>query len=311
MSRMPHHNDVAFRGTLLRDEPMSRHTSLKVGGPADLFAIPEDVEDLQQLVKWLAEQQIPWMAIGRGYNLLVRDGGIRGAVISLERFNRIEAISSPPPARGEGQGGGLIMAEAGAENLAVVRFAQQLELGGIGFISGIPGTIGGAIRMNAGAYGQGILEHTVCITLMREGEVRKFCIDELDYGYRRLDLQTGDLVLSATFQLVRQAFELTEREIRNDLELRRTRHNVGFPSAGSFFKNPPGQAAWKLIEAAGMRGCRVGGAQVSEVHGNFLVNTGEATAADFLMLACKVKEAVKQSCGVALEEEVRVVGEEP
>lgn len=289
-----------FRGTLLRDEPMSRHTSLKVGGPADLYAIPENAEDLQQLVKWLGEQQTPWMAIGRGYNLLVRDGGIRGAVISLERFNRISDLGEL-----------RIMAEAGAENLAVVRFAQQLGLGGIGFISGIPGTIGGAIRMNAGAYGQGILEHTVCMTLLREGEVREFCIDELDYGYRHLDLQTGDLLLSATFQLVERAHEDTETEIRNDLELRRTKHNVGHPSAGSFFKNPKGQAAWKLIEAAGMRGCRVGGAQVSEVHGNFLVNVGEATAADFLMLACKVKEAVNQSCGVALEEEVRIVGEEP
>lgn len=289
-----------FRGPLLLDEPMSRHTSLKVGGPADLYAVPEDAEDLQQLVKWLAEQQIPWMAIGRGYNLLVRDGGIRGAVISLERFNRISDLGEL-----------RITAEAGAENLAVVRFAQQLGLGGIGFISGIPGTIGGAIRMNAGAYGQGILEHTVCMTLLREGEVREFCIDELDYGYRHLDLQTGDLVLSATFQLVERAHEDTETEIRNDLELRRTKHNVGHPSAGSFFKNPKGQAAWKLIEAAGMRGCRVGGAQVSEVHGNFLVNVGEATAADFLMLACKVKEAVNQSCGVALEEEVRIVGEEP
>ncbi len=289
-----------FRGQLLENEPMSRHTSLKVGGPADLYAIPEDAEDLQQLLKQLCERQIPWMAIGRGYNLLVRDGGIRGAVISLESLNRISDLGEQ-----------RIMAEAGAENLAVVRFAQQRGLGGIGFISGIPGTIGGAIRMNAGAYGQGILEHTVCMTLLREGLVRNYCIDELDYGYRRLDLQTGDMVLSATFQLVERTQEDTETEISNDLELRRTKHNVGHPSAGSFFKNPTGQAAWKLIEAAEMRGCRVGGAQVSEVHGNFLVNVGEATAADFLMLACKVKEAVYQSCGVSLEEEVRIVGEEP
>lgn len=279
---------------------MSRHTSLKVGGPADLYAVPQDIDDLQLLVRQLAERQIPWLVIGRGYNLLVRDGGIRGAVISLEQFSRIEAV-----------GDGMIRAEAGAENLALVRFGQQLGLGGIGFIAGIPGTIGGAIRMNAGAYGEGVLQRTACITLLRNGVVREFGIDELDYGYRRLDLQPGDLVLAATLQLESREPAETEAEVRNDLELRRSKHNVGFPSAGSFFKNPEGQAAWRLIDAANMRGAREGGALVSPVHSNFLVNSGNATAADFLKLAQQVKAAVFEQSGVALEEEVRVVGEEP
>lgn len=279
---------------------MSRHTSLKVGGPADLYAVPRDVDDLQLLVRQLAEHQIPWLAIGRGYNLLVRDGGIRGAVISLERFNRIEAV-----------GDGLIRAEAGAENLALVRFGQQLGLGGIGFIAGIPGTIGGAIRMNAGAYGEGILQRTARITLLRDGTVHEFGIAELEYGYRRLDLQPGDLVLAATLQLEPRDPAETEAEVRNDLELRRSKHNVGHPSAGSFFKNPAGQAAWQLIDAANMRGASEGGALVSPVHSNFLVNSGNATAADFLRLAQRVKTAVLEQSGVALEEEVRIVGEEP
>jgi UDP-N-acetylmuramate dehydrogenase len=279
---------------------MSRHTSLKVGGPADLYAVPQDIDDLQLLVRQLAERQIPWLVIGRGYNLLVRDGGIRGAVISLEQFSRIEAV-----------GDGMIRAEAGAENLALVRFGQQLGLGGIGFIAGIPGTIGGAIRMNAGAYGESVLQRTACITLLRNGVVREFGIDELDYGYRRLDLQPGDLVLAATLQLESREPAETEAEVRNDLELRRSKHNVGFPSAGSFFKNPEGQAAWRLIDAANMRGAREGGALVSPVHSNFLVNSGNATAADFLKLAQQVKAAVFEQSGVALEEEVRVVGEEP
>ncbi len=279
---------------------MSRHTSLKVGGPVDLYAVPQDAEDLQMLVRQLTEQQIPWLAIGRGYNLLVRDGGIRGAVISLEQFNRIEAV-----------GDGRIRAEAGAENLAVVRFGQQLGLGGVGFISGIPGTIGGAIRMNAGAYGEGVLQHTVCIALLRGGTVCEFCIDELEYGYRRLDLLPGDVVLAATLQLEPRDPAVTETEIRNDLELRRSKHNVGHPSAGSFFKNPAGQAAWRLIDAAGLRGASEGGALVSPVHSNFLVNSGNATAADFLMLSQRVKAAVLEQSGVALEEEVRIVGEEP
>jgi UDP-N-acetylmuramate dehydrogenase len=285
-----------IRGQLLRDEPMSRHTSLKVGGPADLFAIPMDTDDLQNLLACLEEQRIPWVTIGRGYNLLVRDGGIRGAVISLEHFNRITVSDDRQ-----------IHAEAGAENLAVVRFAQQLGLGGIGFISGIPGTIGGAIRMNAGAYGQGILEHTDCLTLLRDGLVRTFYMAELQYSYRHLQLEAGDIVLAALFKLHEREAHHTEDEIRKDSELRRSKHNVGFPSAGSFFKNPNGQASWRLIDAAGMRGVRVGGAQVSEQHSNFLVNTGGATAADFLELAKTVKNAVFVTSGVTLEEEVRIL----
>lgn len=277
---------------------MSLHTSLKVGGPADLYAIPEDAEDLARLLAWLGERDIPWLPVGRGYNLLVMDRGIRGAVISLERFNRITA--------GEGA---LVKAETGAENLALVRFAQNLGLGGIGFISGIPGTIGGAIKMNAGAYGEGILERTDRLTLLRGGRAEDFRLSELDYGYRHLRLEEGDIILAATFKLERREPFLTEEEILKDTRLRRSKHNVGYPSAGSFFKNPQGGAAWKLIDAAGMRGAKVGGAQVSGVHSNFLVNSGGATAEDFMKLSALVKSAVFAASGVALEEEVRVVGD--
>lgn len=290
--------DLTIRGTILCNEPMSRHTSLKVGGVADIFAIPEDAADLQTLVGQLSAAGVPWLTVGRGYNLLVKDGGIRGAVISLEQFNGIDR-----------QGEHCIRVEAGVENLAVVRFAQQFGLGGIGFISGIPGTIGGAVRMNAGAYGEGILERAECLTLLRKGEIREFCSDQLDYGYRRLSLENGDILLAVLLRLEPRDRESTEEEIRKDLALRRDKHNVGFPSAGSFFKNPPGQAAWRLIDAAGLRGLQIGGAQVSEVHSNFLINRGEATAADFLALAGKVKSSVFASSGIMLEEEVRIVGE--
>jgi UDP-N-acetylmuramate dehydrogenase len=291
--------DGIIRGLLLRDEPMSLHTSLKVGGKADLFAVPEDTADLQNLLQWLRSNDQPWLVIGRGYNLLVRDKGIRGAVISLERFNSIQQIDEMH-----------IRADAGAENLSVVRYAQLQGLGGIGFISGIPGTVGGAIRMNAGAYGQGILDHTQCLTLLRDGSVKELCINELDYGYRRLNLREDDLVLSALFRLEECEPQRTEEEIRKDLELRRSKHNVGFPSAGSFFKNPQGQAAWRLIDAAGLRGTRVGGAMVSPVHSNFLVNAGGATAKDFLNLSATIKKEVFKISGVTLEEEVRIVGAE-
>jgi UDP-N-acetylmuramate dehydrogenase len=279
---------------------MSRHTSLKVGGAADLYAEPEDADDLLTLVRGLEERQSPWLAIGRGYNLLVRDGGIRGAVISLAHFNRISEA-----------GERLIRAEAGAENLALVRFAQERGLGGIGFISGIPGTVGGAVKMNAGAYGSWVLERLESLTLLRDDTVAEYPREDLGYGYRHLALPVGAIVLAALFRLVPCDPQRTEEEIRKDTELRRSKHNVGFPSAGSFFKNPPGQASWRLIDQAGLRGVAVGGAQVSEVHSNFLINRGGATAADFLELARRVKEAVFKASGVKLEEEVRIVGEEP
>ena len=279
---------------------MSRHTSLKVGGAADLYAEPEDADDLLTLARALKDRQIPWMAIGSGYNLLVRDGGIRGAVISLMRFNRISEA-----------GDRLIRAEAGAENLALVRFAQERGLGGIGFICGIPGTVGGAVKMNAGAYGSGILERLESLTLLQGDSVAEYPREELQFGYRHLALPTGAIVLAALFRLVPSDPQLTEEEIRKDTELRRSKHNVGFPSAGSFFKNPSGQAAWRLIDQAGLRGTTVGGAQVSEVHSNFLINRGGATANDFLELARLVREVVFNTTGIKLEEEVRIVGEEP
>ena len=288
-----------FRGQVLCDEPMSRHTSLKVGGPADLFVVPADMDDLQTLVGQLGAAGVPWLAVGRGYNLLVRDGGIRGAVISLERFTRLEARE-----------GARIAVGAGVENLALVRFGQSLGLGGVGFMAGIPGTIGGAVRMNAGAYGEGILQRAVCLTLLRAGQVREFCISEVDYGYRRLGLEPGDIILGLLLQLEERDSALTEEEVRKDLELRRTKHNVGFPSAGSFFKNPAGEQAWRLIERSGLRGQRVGGAQVSEVHCNFLINRGGATASDFLALSAQIKERVQQETGFLLEEEVRIIGED-
>ncbi|HWI39986.1 MAG TPA: UDP-N-acetylmuramate dehydrogenase, partial [Verrucomicrobiae bacterium] len=237
--------------------------------------------------------------IGGGYNLLVRDGGIRGAVISLARLNRME-FASPDAVR----------AEAGVENLALVRFAQVKGLGGISFIAGIPGTLGGAVSMNAGAYGEGILEKAVSITLLRRGDFVEVPRGELDFGYRRLTLDAGDVVVAAAFALEQRDPSRTEEEIRKDLELRRTKHAVRHPSAGSFFKNPAGEGAWRLIDGAGLRGTCVGGAMVSEVHANFLVNTGGATAGDFLELAALVKKRVLDTYGVLLEEEVRILGED-
>ena len=294
-----HVTGQSFRGTLLQSEPLSRHTSLKVGGPADLFAVPEDADDLLVLLALLEEQHTPWLIVGGGYNLLVRDGGFRGAIISLKNLNRIELHD------------GLIYAEAGAANQALAMFARDNGLAGLEFLVGIPGSLGGAIRMNAGAHGAETFDRVVSVDLISGGVRQKRGKMSLNYGYRSLQLAPDELIISAEFCCPADSREAIEQRIDDCLAKRRATQQVGLPNAGSFFKNPPGRSAWRLIDEAGLRGATIGGAQVSEVHSNFLVNRGGATASDFLQLAGLIKDKVMQKCGVQLEEEVRIVGADP
>ena len=288
----------SLRGEVKQDEPLARHTSLKVGGPADCFALPADRDDLVALVGSLDREQIPWFVIGGGYNLLVRDGGFRGVAISLARLNAIE------------QQGHLVTAGAGTFNGVMVRFAERASLAGLEFLIGIPGTVGGALAMNAGAHGEAILDRVARLTTMTGGTIREKGRGELRYGYRHLELAPGGIILDATFTLAPGAPVEIEERIEGFLTHRRHAQRVSHPSAGCFFKNPPGEHAWRLIDQAGMRGCRVGGAQVSAVHANFLVNRGGARAGDFLQLAAQVKEKVQAVSGIVLEEEVRIMGED-
>uniref|UniRef100_A0A831XE75 UDP-N-acetylenolpyruvoylglucosamine reductase n=1 Tax=Geobacter metallireducens TaxID=28232 RepID=A0A831XE75_GEOME len=287
------------RGEILRDEPMARHTSLKVGGPADFFVIPADRDDLGALLALLAETGTPHLAVGGGYNLLVRDGGIRGVVISLARLDEVSLLD-----------GGRVRAGAGAANGRLVRLLRDKGLGGLEFLCGIPGTVGGALAMNAGAHGGAILDHLEELVTIRAGKVVSTGRDGLDYGYRFLGLAPGEIIVGATFRLEPADPDQIGARMADCLAHRAASQKVGFPNAGSFFKNPEGEAAWRLIERGGLRGARIGGAQVSEVHANFLVNRGDATAADFLALAARIKDVVRQITGTALEEEVRIVGEE-
>lgn len=287
------------RGEILRDEPLVRHTSLKVGGPADLFVTPADRDDLQTLVDRLLAAKIPYLVVGGGYNLLVRDGGFRGVVISLRALNRLEDL---PSAR--------VSAEAGASNGALVRFAEERSLAGLEFLIGIPGTVGGAIAVNAGAHGEAVLDRVESLTTLREGRVVVTDKEKLTFGYRQLVLVPGEIVLAATFRLASGNAAAIEERIEGFLAHRRTAQRVGYPNAGSFFKNPPGKQAWQLIDAAGLRGSLIGAAQVAEAHANFLVNRGGATAKDFIELAGLIKAKVKEQSGILLEEEVRIVGED-
>jgi UDP-N-acetylmuramate dehydrogenase len=290
---------TVFSGKLLQQEPLAHHTSLRVGGPSDLFAVPRDREDLQRLLQVLDEQQIPRMVIGGGYNLLVRDGGFRGAAISLEKLQQLTVLQD-----------GLIRAEAGGRNIDLARLAEAHGLCGIEFLVGIPGTVGGAVRMNAGAHGGEIFDHLASLEIMDEDGVRTCDKKTFEYGYRRLQLEPNKIIIAANFKLAAGNREAIATAMDACLQKRREVQQVRFPNAGSFFKNPAGQSAWRLIDQAGLRGMAVGGAQVSEVHCNFLINRWNATATDFLNLAALVKEKVFAASGVELEEEVRITGED-
>jgi len=237
--------------------------------------------------------------IGGGYNLLIRDGGFRGVVISLNKLNQMEST-----------GNGTIRADAGVRNIDLSRLAEAHGLTGLEFLVGIPGTVGGAVRMNAGAHGSEVFDHITCVDILVDGKIIPYTKETLNYGYRSLQLDPEKIIIAANFRLAAGNQETITSAMDACLLQRQDAQKVRFPNAGSFFKNPPGQAAWKLIDAAGLRGLTVGGAQVSEVHTNFLVNRGNATTADFLQLAAVIKDRVFESCEIQLEEEVRILGEE-
>lgn len=277
---------------------MARHTTLRVGGPADYFIVPADRADLERLLALLAETRLPYLVVGGGCNLLVRDGGFRGAVISLERFGSVRR-----------EGDRIVRAGAGADNRKLADCAAENRLSGLEFLVGIPGRVGGALAMNAGAGGQAITDCLETLVTWKSGEVVVAGKEELEFGYRFLTLAPGEIILEAAFALREETREEIDRRTGEYLAHRRGSQQVGYPNAGSYFRNPAGASAWRLIEQAGLRGVRVGGAQVSEIHANFLVNRGGATAADFLALAARIKDAVRQSAGVELEEEVKIAGE--
>jgi UDP-N-acetylmuramate dehydrogenase len=261
------------------------------------------VEELQQILQLQREQAIACFLMGNGSNLLIRDGGIRGLVIVLaDRFSSVIQESTVQ-----------IKAQAGVRLGALARFAWQKGLGGLEFASGIPGTLGGAVTMNAGAYGgemQQVIESVTAIN--HEGELFTFNGEEMDFGYRHSRIMEEDLiVVEATLKLVPKEPQEIKAYMDDLAERRRSKQPIQYPSAGSFFKRPPGNFAGALIEQAGLKGTRVGDAQVSELHAGFIINLGEATAKDVLQLKELVQQRVFEQSGILLEPEVRIVGEEP
>ena len=301
-----------FGNTIKFDEPMSKHTSLRVGGPAQAFVAPETIEALKALITESWHRKIPYLILGNGTNLLVKDSGISGMVIVLTQC--LAAISQTD----RNTHGSIVTAMAGARMKTLCSFALKRGLEGMNFALGIPGTVGGGIIMNAGtSYGsmEGVLESITI--LLPTGEVRSIEKQNLDFAYRKLSWNKEDMgehpgqqvILDGRFRLTPSDPERLKKHARKILQTRWQRQPRGLPSAGCFFKNPPsGKTAGELIEMAGLKGKSMGGAKISSKHANFILNHHNACAADFLKLMELVEETVLKKININLEREVKVVG---
>lgn len=302
--------------SLMQDEPMKKHTTFRIGGSADYYAEP-DVSQISKLIEIAKACDMPVAVIGNGSNLLVGDKGIRGLVIGigkgLSAIDVTEAVAQQSTAQDlTAQGNGrIITAGAGAILAAVAAKAAEASLSGLEFASGIPGSVGGAVVMNAGAYGGEIKDVLIDATVLTaEGEIRTVTRDELDLSYRHSIVpEKGYIVLSARFRLTPKPQDEIKSYMAKLRAKRVEKQPLEYPSAGSTFKRPEGYFAGKLIMDAGLRGYSVGDAQVSGKHCGFVVNKGEATAADVLTLIKDVQETVLKQFGVKLEPEVKMIGE--
>ena len=290
---------VITEGKVLMEEPMSRHTSFQIGGPADLFVQPATGEEVREAIRLAKKVQVPFFVVGNGSNLLVSDDGFRGMILQIGR--NLQEITVE---------GNEIHAEAGALLSRVARTALEHGLTGMEFAAGIPGSLGGAVAMNAGAYGgemKDILTEVEVLT--PEGERKVLTLDELELAYRHSCIfEKNYIVLSAHLHLGEGDKDAIRNRMDELARARREKQPLEFPSAGSTFKRPEGYFAGKLIQDAGLKGYTVGGAQVSEKHSGFVVNCGGATADEVLFLIRQVQKKVKDQFGVTMEPEVRMVG---
>ena len=291
-------------GKVLFDECMDRHTSIGVGGRADALVFPESVAEMGGIVAFLRAEGIPVFFVGNGTNLIVRDDGFRGVIVSTKGLRAVRV-------EGRGQDRAAIHAEAGASLAEVVALTAREALTGMEFCAGIPGSVGGGIRMNAGAWGSELKDIIESVDLLNgEGNIKSCKRQALQFQYRDLALPEGACVAGGVFVLARGNRDAVEGRIREILRTRTGKHPLQYRSAGSIFKNPKGMPAGKIIDEAGLKGARIGGAQVSDMHGNFIVNLGSATARDIIGLIELVQKKVLETKGIALEPEVKIIGEE-
>ncbi len=285
---------------ILFNEPLKQYTYTKVGGAADYLAFPRNQYELKRIVTFANAQEIPWMVLGNSSNIIVRDSGIEGFVIMFDHFHDVRV------------NGYVIEAEAGAKLIDVTHVARYHSLTGFEFACGIPGSIGGAVYMNAGAYG-GEIAHILqsCKVLTPEGEIKTLTAEELAFGYRHSKIQeTGDVVISAKFALAPGNYDQIDQEMARLTHLRELKQPLKYPSCGSVFKRPVGHFAGQLISEAGLKGHRIGGVEVSEKHAGFMINVDHGTAKDYEDLIAHVIATVEKSAGVTLEREVRIIGKD-
>ncbi|MBW8381535.1 MAG: UDP-N-acetylmuramate dehydrogenase [Youngiibacter sp.] len=292
--------EILDKNEILVDEPMRNHTYFEIGGTADIIAIPNTIEKLVSVIKLMKEEGVPLFLIGNGSNLLVKDGGIRGCVLKTEAIRRISCD------------GERITAECGALLKDISDAALDASLSGFEFACGIPGTLGGAVFMNAGAYDgemSFVLESARVLT--RDLEVVNLKNGDLEMGYRTSAVkENGYVVLEAVLKLVTGDRDAIKAKIDDLTERRNERQPLEYPSAGSTFKRPPGYYAGKLIQDAGLKGYQIGGAQVSEKHSGFVINKDHASAKDVIDLINHIKKTVDTKFGVELNTEILIVGEE-
>ena len=282
------------------DIMLAGHTSMRVGGPVSCLLRPLDLAGLQTAVQVLNQNHHPYFILGRGTNLLVQDEGTRAVAISLEKaFSQVECIDPT----------GRVKAGAGLRLSRLLRFSLQQNLSGLEFIAGIPGSVGGALRMNAGTHAGNMADVCEAVyVLLSDGILAKLMGAKLSFSYRRLELPPAAVVLEAELQLTPSSRGQIRQRIRSLLKVRKEKQPWQLPSAGSVFKNPPGDFAGRLIEAVGLKGVRIGDAQISPKHANFIVNRGQARASDIHALIQLAQEKVSQEFGVQLELEIEVVG---
>jgi UDP-N-acetylmuramate dehydrogenase len=285
-----------YPGEVRFQEPLASYTSLKIGGPADAMVFPKSIAEVSDLLRRIGAYELPFFVLGSGSNLLVKDGGIAGIVLNLKRMNRIAFQ------------GAEVSAEAGLSYPKLAIEAMGKGLSGLEFAAGIPGTVGGAVAMNAGIPGEetvAVLKEIAHVDM--EGEVRSYPKDALRFGYRNVALPNG-VVVSAAFLLSPAPAAQIEEKMKQLLKRRRETQPLTYPNVGSVFKNPEGSFAGRLIEEAGLKGAISGEAQISEKHGNFIINRGGATARDVVALIKKAGRRIEQERGITLELEVKIVG---
>lgn len=295
----------AVRGEIRLSEELAKYSSFKIGGKADFFIKPVDKEDVLSAVNFFSERSLPYCVLGRGSNILISDEGVRGAVISL-RENLEKVVIT----------GETVYAEAGADLPALAMQTLRQGLGGLENLSGVPGSLGGAVLMNAGAYGREIFELIEWVEVIRENRIVRLSKSEIHYDYRYTNLQ-HDVILAVGMRLKKLSPKEQEHAMaqrKEWMEKRRASQPLNLPNAGSIFKNPPPDEKGKpryagaLIEACGLKGTRYGGAKISEKHANFIVNMGNAKATDVLALIDLARDAVKKKFGIVLELEIKLIG---